>query len=377
MVIEVNGVFTERFLNICTRRGICIWNVKKKSKTKITACISIRGFKMLVPIARKSRCTVHIVKRCGIPFILHRYRKRKAFIIGLLICLIMLYTMTAFVWVIDISGNKEVPDEEISLCLKECGLSVGMRKNTLDTDSIKRNIMMKMPEIAFISVNIKGTTVEVDVRERVKLPEPFDKDTPCNIIAVQDGVITDYTLKSGVPIVKVNDVVHKGQILVTGTVDSKNEGIRFLHSEGEVMARVWHEEFADLPMFQEKKVRTGNNKSKHMLKIFNFYVKLYKGDVNFSDFENESYVKSLKLGNNNVLPFSFCYDKYYEVKTEQIQLNNDEATEKFKAELDKKYKDCEIVNREFSIEGDKIKATYECIENIGQQTEVLYENNGQ
>ena len=33
------------------------WNIEKKSKTKITACISIQGFKMLAPIAKKSFCT--------------------------------------------------------------------------------------------------------------------------------------------------------------------------------------------------------------------------------------------------------------------------------------------------------------------------------
>ena len=372
VVIEINGVFTERFLNICTHRGICVWNIEKKSKTKITACISIQGFKMLAPIAKKSFCTVHILKRCGAPFILHRYRKRKAFLLGLLICIIMLYAMTNFIWVIEISGNEDITDETIYTCLEECGLTVGARKSVIDPDTIKSNVMTKMPEIAYISVNIKGTTASVDIRERTKLPETFDKNIPCNIVAKADGVITDYTLKSGVPVVKVNDVVQKGQILVTGIMEGNNE-VRFTHSDGEVMARVWHEEFADLPMFSEKKVKTGNNKSKHMLKIFNFYVKLYRGDISFTDYEQESFVKSLKLGNNNVLPFSFCYDKYYEVTTEQILLSNDEATEKFRETLDEKYKDCEIVNREFTIEGDKIKAIYECIEDIGEKAEILYE----
>ena len=372
VIIEISGVFTERFLNICTRRGICVWNVQKKSKTKITACISIKGFKMLPPIAKKSFCKVHIIKRRGVPFILHRYRKRKAFLIGLLICLIMLYTMTKFIWVIEISGNRDVTDEAIYSCLTESGLTVGVLKNSVDTDSVKSHVMTKMPEIAFISVNIKGTTVSVDVRERTKLPEAFDRNKPCNITATKDGVITDYAIKSGVPAVKVNDVVHAGQILVSGILEGTN-GIRFTHSEGEVMARVWNEETADLPMYREEKIKTGNKKSKHILKIFNFCVKLYRGDVTFSDYERESYVKNLKLGNNNVLPFAFCYDKYYEVTVNQIPLTNEEATAKFKEILDEKYKYCEIVNREFTIEENKIKAIYECIEDIGEKAEILYE----
>ena len=52
VVIIIEGMFPERFLNICARRGIYLWNVKKEGKYQISANISVRGFKMVRPVAK-------------------------------------------------------------------------------------------------------------------------------------------------------------------------------------------------------------------------------------------------------------------------------------------------------------------------------------
>lgn len=372
--IEVCGLFLERFLNICTRRGIYLWNVKRLGRSKMRANISINGFKLLIPVAKKSRCTAHITCRKGLPFFLHRHRKRKAFAVGVLVFAILLYYMTTFVWVIDVTGNKRVETEKILTCLEQNGIKAGVGKNQIDAVLAQSLVMTAIPEVAWVSINVKGTTVMVDVKERTVLPEKFEKDKPCNIVATDDGVVEEMVITSGKSLVKINDVVKKGQILVSGAMDSERVGMRFVHSDGKVMARTWHEETAQLPMYEEIKTQTGKNKSKHALKIFDFYVKLYVSDkIAFPDYERVSYVKNLSLGNNNVLPISFHYDNYYELEVTKKKLSNKQAIEKFTKELDEKYKDIQVVKRDVKVEGDHLKATYECIEDITQKTELVYE----
>ena len=104
--ISAEGYFTERFLNICMRRGIFLWNVKRMGETRLLACIGIQDFKNIRPIALKTRTRIKIVRRCGVPFFLHRYRHRKAAVIGLALFFAVLWYFSAHVTGIEITGNE-------------------------------------------------------------------------------------------------------------------------------------------------------------------------------------------------------------------------------------------------------------------------------
>ena len=110
------------------------------------------------------------------------------------------------------------------------------------------------------------------------------------------------------------------------------------------------------------------------MKFFDLYVKLYIDDkVAFENYERVSYVKNVSLGNDNKLPISFHYDMYHDMQVTKTELTEEEAKEVFKKQLDEKYKNTEIINREFTVYDNKIKAIYECIEDIGEKSPILYE----
>ena len=72
--IEVEGVFVERFINICKSKGILLWNVKMKKGVLLYANIGIKDYKNIRTIAKKTGTRVRIKKKCGIPFVLNRYK---------------------------------------------------------------------------------------------------------------------------------------------------------------------------------------------------------------------------------------------------------------------------------------------------------------
>ena len=105
VIISVEGYFTERFINICTRRQLFLWDVIRLSDTTITLKMSIKGFKMLRPIAKKTRSKVRIVSKNGMPFVISRYKKRKALCWAHFIyCFNKL--VASFVWDIEVTGNQ-------------------------------------------------------------------------------------------------------------------------------------------------------------------------------------------------------------------------------------------------------------------------------
>ena len=85
VVICAEGCFLERFLNICMRRGIFLWDVKRRGDTCLDACISAKGFKALRQIAKKTKTRVRIKSRHGLPFLLFRYRKRRLAAVGVVL----------------------------------------------------------------------------------------------------------------------------------------------------------------------------------------------------------------------------------------------------------------------------------------------------
>ena len=77
--ITVEGFFVERFINICKSKGIFLWNVKMKKGVLLYASIGINDYKNIRTIAKKTGTRIRIKKKCGIPFILNKYKKRKIF----------------------------------------------------------------------------------------------------------------------------------------------------------------------------------------------------------------------------------------------------------------------------------------------------------
>ena len=70
--IELLGYSPERFLNLCTARGIELWKVRCSSAGGYCCCISLRDFWRLKPILKKSGVRLRLSSRRGLPFFLHK-----------------------------------------------------------------------------------------------------------------------------------------------------------------------------------------------------------------------------------------------------------------------------------------------------------------
>lgn len=369
--IIIEGLFPERFINLCTKNKIPLWNIHRKTEIGITADIGTMDFKKLRKISRNSRCKVHIYKKCGLPFFLYRHRKRKALVLGFAIFFTLLWGLTQFVWVIDITGNKKIEDTVILEYAKKGGLKTGMLAVTVESKKVQNYIMTNMEELSFVSVNRTGTTVQIDVREREEQREHFDKNTPSNIIATQSGVIESVLVQSGTASVKKGDIVYKGQLLVSGAADNAYLGIKYSNSDAQIKARVWHEKTVDLPYYIEEKVPTGEVKRKKTIKFFDFSVNLYiKNKILFEKYDILSYTNYISLGKGKILPIGVETTSYEEYEIKRTELTEEETKKLLLDDLNKLYKDSEIISRTFEIKNNKMTAVFECIEEIGREEEL-------
>ena len=228
--IEVEGYYIEKFINECRNNKIHIWNIKKDKGVKLYLNIGIKDFKKLSKICRETRCKVKIKNKRGIPFILHRYKKRKIFVIFLIIILLAIYTSSRYVWNIDIEieENQDLPNIEKDL--EELGLKKGVSKKDIDTDEIINEMRLKRNDISWMGIDIKGTNVIVKLVKSDEKPEVLDNSDYCNIVARKSGIITKIVAQNGTALVNVGDTVQKGDVLIAGYMEGKYTDTRYVHS---------------------------------------------------------------------------------------------------------------------------------------------------
>ncbi len=214
MRIAVEGYFAERFINMCIQKNILLWNTRKMGTSMFKCNISIRDFRKIKPIAKKTKCKVTIKNKRGLPFFLERYKKRKILVALIILLAILMVAISNFVWNIDIECDGEIDKTEIEKIINENGLILGKMKKDIDINKIARAIRYKRADIAWVGVTFSGTNVNIKLVKAEPKPEIIKPEEYCNIISNKDGIITKINVQNGMPVVKVGDLVKKGTVLV-------------------------------------------------------------------------------------------------------------------------------------------------------------------
>ena len=325
VTIEIEGYFMERFINLCNNQKIFLWNLQRTNSTSMKVNMNIRDFKKIKEIAKKTKCRVKIKNKKGIPFLLHRYKKRKIFALFFVLILMAIFTLSNFIWNIEITGNETIPKEEIQQMLEKHHFAIGSCKIGLQTKNIIEQIRLERDDIAWVGIEIKGTNAIVKIVEADLKPDIIPEEEYCNLIATKEGMIVKVTAQNGTPLVKEGDLVTKGSILVGGWLEGKYTGTRYVHANGEVQAKVWYSQKVEVPLKQVKKVKTGNEENKYSVKINNFEINLSKGVSKFQNYDTIETSKKLKLFSDFYLPIEIHEKIYQEYEEQEITYTVEEA----------------------------------------------------
>jgi len=342
--ITVEGFFTERFINNCINNKIFMWGLKRKSSTLLTVNVNINNFKKIHSIARKTKCKVKINFKKGLPIILHRYRKRKLFVFLLIPIALLIFISSTYIWNIEIVGTENIDIGEILIQLNEEGVCIGKRKSSIDSENVIDNIRLKRSDIAWLAIDMKGTNVIVTIVEAEEKPEIIDKNEYCNIVATEQGLITKITADTGTALVKVGDIVEKGDVLIGGYMQGKYTDTRYVHAKGEVKAKVWYTKKAISGLTREISEETGISENKYSININNFKINLYKTLPNFENYDTIIETNKIKLFSNFYLPIEITKTTYIEKKQSKITYGKGELKQLLIQELEAQFSEEGIDN---------------------------------
>lgn len=386
VIIEAAGSDTERFLNICIRRGIDVSDVTREADGTVTLRVSCGGFMKIRAAARKTKTAVRIKKRAGAGVIKRRYGGRYAFIIGAVLTVIFFAVTAQFVWVVKIDGVYEGSCEQIIEILEENGVRPGaLKRNIPEPSAIKQALISRTDTIAWAWVYIEGACARVEVYEKRLKPQEVDKSRPCDVVAACDAFVERIDVRKGEDVVRNESVVSAGDVLISGKVPVFKEGYEerymYVHAEGDIRAVTYHKRERAQKLYHESRIKTGRKKSYVSLELFGKLFRLYREENH--GFENTDLKESR---HELTLPYfgysGICLSerRYDEVEIYREPISEEAAALMAQRELEEEiakelFKNPQLTDRELEwerIDGEtitvKLKMTF--IEDIGTEAAI-------
>ena len=317
---RAQGRSPERLLNLTAQRGVLLWNVRP-SPQGLEGEMAARDYRRIRPLARKAAVRTTILKKSGFPFLAAAYCGRAGLAVGAALGAALLVFLSQFLWTIDVVGQEHVSEARLRTLLAESGVKTGALCRGVDAGQVKRDILLKVEDISWLSVNIVGCHANVEIKEKTRKPEN-DGDTPCNLKAKEDGVITKITVGEGVTEVKKGSGVAKGDLLVSGVSAAREGTVRYLHAEGEIMADVISEKEFKLPKEDDYISLTENKAERRQL---GFLIFRFPCTLSFRFFASAARTEEADwlTADKTALPLGFVTETLHELKTERV--TRDEA----------------------------------------------------
>ncbi len=373
LIIEIKGEYFERILNLSAANRISIWNLRCE-RNRITGCISIKGFKKLRIIRRKTGVKIKILKRSGIPFIAERYKNRLGFAMGTVIFFAVLKLMSSFIWTINVEGNINTSSKDIIRACREIGIHEGKMICKIDPQFDAQKLLLKDDRLSWASLNIEGCVLNVNVTE-VKKNTQKDHSQPSNLKANCDGIVEKIEVTSGNVVVKVGDTVGKGDLLVSGIIESMDSTV-FVRSAGTITAQTEHT-FTKTGRFCDTlNKKTGKIVKHTVIDFFGLKIPLYVGNVR-GTYESNTKTYNARLFGNK-LPIKKTVKKFYLSDKQKVIYKKDDLKSKLKKEIEEEitksgYLSYEIVGTDETVTDSDltITVTVKAKENIQIEEKIL------
>lgn len=376
--IEASGAQPERILNYCAENGIEFWSASPCRDFSITFCVHASYADSLLARSGKNGLDVKLISETGGRKLKLGAKRRAVFLLAFVLCVSLAAVSSLFLWRIEISGNDKLSDAEILRKLAECGVDYGAYWPALSSDEIRSRIVSEMPEIAWLSLNVRSSKAEIIVHERIDKPYIVNEKSPCDIIASKSGVIRKMSVLEGESAAIVGNAVAKGDVLVRGLMSSETGDERYVHSMAQVIADTWYEISAQTPLLEERKTEKSGRNTAFSLVIGKKRINFFSDSRNKCDScDKINKLKYISLGNVFTLPVGYAVERTTQYETSLLPIDEDKTVgrmkENLKNELQRRIGDGQIVSAEYSVsKTDKVMTVTlraQCIENIAKEAD--------
>ncbi len=337
IVISITGINTLRFINLLKQNNIRLFNIKRMSDT--TECVMFaKDFKKIKSLAKITGVRVRISKKNGPGFFIFNNRNRYFLVAGLIIFIIIILWSIQKIVKIEIRGNEYYASTEIYEFLTENNIDYGSAVKNISCKDIEKLMLNHFDLLTFVSVHINGNTLIITVKENKTVKQEKEDETPCNLVATEDGVVVSIITRAGVPLVKAGDEVKREDVLVYSKIDynkimGENYGYETVCSDADILIRV-NKEYKDIVNRKyEKRVYTGRIQKVKGIKINNLYLTISKEKCKFKKYDTETTYSDDRYGFKK-LPVTYFYTTYREYELVESEYTDEELQNILEKKID-------------------------------------------
>lgn len=297
---------------------------KKETKDYLILEIEEEYFQKIKKLAPTYEIT--ILKRTGKAYLIHLYKTKKIFLYSIIFAFLVIILLTNIIFSVRVvETDKEIKDM-ILTDLRENGITrFRFKVSYKRKEAIREKILEKEKNyLEWLEIEEIGTMYQVKVIRRINNPKE-EELKPRSIVAKKKGRITRIEADYGEVTTKKNDVVDKGDTLISGLIKNKEEIKTKVAARGKVYAEVWYQVNLNLPTIYQEEIKTGNKKNTLEIIFLDkniFISELFK--------YNNSISKETVLYNNPLIPFRISFTKKEEIKLKQVAYQEDKTLKKIK-----------------------------------------------
>lgn len=175
-------------------------------------------------------------KTTGMIGFFFRQMKRPRRVLCIMISILIWYVLSHTIFTITLQGDEEKTKQLISETLKDMGYTTPFYKQ--DLQEIKTKLKKQLEnDIAWMEISKEGSIYHIQFTSKdFAIIEQLSRN---ELIAQKDGVIEHFELQHGNKLVKLNQYVHKGDVLVTNVIQDSSAVDQDLYVKGKVYAYTW------------------------------------------------------------------------------------------------------------------------------------------
>lgn len=298
--VRITGASPQWALNRLSQARIVFRAPKKTDDFTIELLLRTKDVARASAVCTRAMCQLEQQAQYGFAYTFRGLWKRPALLVLLALAALTAIVIPKFVFFYTVTGNTRVPSAQILRALDEIGVGVGTYGPSIKPQVIKNQILCRIPELKWITIQQSGMRATVVVREREQ-PEPvYSRKTPSNVIASHAGTLTRVSVLAGNALCKPGDSVTQGQLLVSAYTDLGYK-TQVSGALAEIYAKTWRKSETVTPAGQLQKKANGSTHRQICLRFGRQRICLF-GDAGQIDSEKTTEYHQFSLPGGIFLP---------------------------------------------------------------------------
>lgn len=318
-VVQIDGAEPQRCINAFLKDSIAHWDLERTDAYSWRCKIERKLLDDAQQAALHALCDLKVLEEHSLRKLCYGLMHRPMLLTMMVMLAVWIVMFPNFIWLMEVEGNADVPEEQILQELELMGIGFGTGCADLPHPRLlKYEMQLRIPELQWVAVNCHGGRATVLVAEREPEQETVSKREVCNLVAARDGVILEMNVLNGFAVCQPGQAVRKGELLVSGFMDHVLT-TQATRAYGEVFALTQHEICAVTPAVRQTKQLTGRSEHCVYLNIGRNRIKIFgNSGISVSCCDKIVCEKLLTLPDGETLPLGLTIETYRSYTEESV-----------------------------------------------------------